>query len=520
MKAAKVGTLLFVTSLVAGCSGGGGSDPADPGSFTLAVSATVQVRQGGTATVLVEATRVAPFTGAIDVSLSSLPSAVGATTATIPAGSTSTSITVTAEASAVQGESTVTATGVDETGTLTDSATFPLLVKGVPGAMDTTWSDGETAIGTSDDFAFGLAMQADGKTVVVGSTTTTDLDMLVMRFSADGTPDASFAMDGRLVLDLGGDDQAFGVRVLADGSILVCGSSAGEMAVARLTATGAPDLTFGGGGDGFVLIPFTANADIAFAMDVLPSGKILLAGLANNGGNNDFGVAKLHAQGGLDTTFNGSGRLIRDFFAGNDIARSVIALADGTILVAGNGVESANADFMMIKLSATGVEDVNFGTGGIARADFGGATESLFTAAVQADGKILAGGQGGSTFDWALARFTAAGDPDTTWATDGTLLVDLTATSSIRAIGLGTDGSVVVAGDAGLGSANEFTFGRFNASGVADPTFGTAGLTQVDLGTAGSGAFAGALTGDGRFVAAGSASNGTDSDVGVARIWL
>lgn len=521
MKAANAVVLLFVTSLVAGCSGGGGGGgTADPGSFTVTTSTTtLELRQGESGTIDVNVVRVDPFAGEVAVSLSALPSSVTATSAMIPEGSTSATITVTAAADAPQGEATIGVSGVDSTGQLTDATTLPLLVKGQPGARDTTWGDAEIPVGTSDDLAFGMAMQADGKLVVVGSTIATDLDVLVLRFEEDGTLDAGFGTDGKLVLDLGDVDQMFGVRVLADGSILTCGSSAGEMAVARITPDGAPDTTFGGG-DGFVLVPFTTNPDTAFALDVLPSGAILLAGLANDGASNNFGVAKLDAMGALDTTFNSTGKLTRDFFGQNDIARGIVSLPDGTILVGGNASETGNADFVIVKLSATGVADVNFGSSGIARADFGGATESMFTMAVQPDGKILAGGQGGTTFDWAMARFTDAGAPDITWAGDGTLLVDLTSTSSIRTIGLDTDGGMFVAGDAGLGGNNEFAFGRFDALGVADPAFGTGGLTQVDLGSAASGAFAGVLTGDGRFVAAGSASNGTDADVGVARVWL
>ncbi|HEY7115220.1 MAG TPA: PKD domain-containing protein [Tepidisphaeraceae bacterium] len=81
--------------------------------------------------------------------------------------------------------------------------------------------------GTNDQ-AYALAVHADGKIVLVGSTEVNgQLDFAVARFNPDGSLDTTFgpAHTGQVTLDMGMDDTASGVLVGADDSILVVGTS-------------------------------------------------------------------------------------------------------------------------------------------------------------------------------------------------------------------------------------------------------------------------------------------------------
>ena len=63
------------------------------------------------------------------------------------------------------------------------------------GAVDTTYGDGGhvvVAVGADDDRGLDLAVQTDGKVVVVGEMMNADLDGFVARFDADGSLDTSF----------------------------------------------------------------------------------------------------------------------------------------------------------------------------------------------------------------------------------------------------------------------------------------------------------------------------------------
>ena len=123
--------------------------------------------------------------------------------------------------------------------------------------------------GNFDNFA-DVAVQSDGKIVVVGDTMTAsdpnvslfnaEGDAQVARFNTDGTLDDTFGVGGLVRLDLGGADGASALAIQPDdGSILVAGSSqqprgcaygsCDDVAVlARLTSSGALDTGFGSSG--------------------------------------------------------------------------------------------------------------------------------------------------------------------------------------------------------------------------------------------------------------------------------
>src|SRR4029079_18983814 len=83
-----------------------------------------------------------------------------------------------------------------------------------------------------DEFGRCTAVQADGKILVAGSITTTGAagDFLIMRYKSDGTIDSTFGKKGRKRFDFrNGNDFATAIAVLADGSILLAGTTANPL---------------------------------------------------------------------------------------------------------------------------------------------------------------------------------------------------------------------------------------------------------------------------------------------------
>lgn len=192
------------------------------------------------------------------------------------------------------------------------------------GSLDTTFGgdlDGDftpdgfavhnnTAGGNANDFAFDMVVQADGKIVVAGDSVNGagNRDMVVWRLNADGSLDNTFGgdlntdsiPDGFFVHDgaAGGSANDFGIGVALDGSgrIVVSGSSSNgadnDMAVWRLTTTGALDTTFGGDVNPVDDIPdgfFTHNnaaggnaTDNGKKITILPSGELVIVGNSFN----------------------------------------------------------------------------------------------------------------------------------------------------------------------------------------------------------------------------------------------
>src|SRR5207248_10643108 len=127
---------------------------------------------------------------------------------------------------------------------------------------------------------------------------------------------------------------------------------------------GTLDPSFGTGGK-------VIQNDIPFeAVAVQTDGKVVAVGSRSN----DFVVARYNTDGSLDTTFGTGGIKTIDFALGNgddDFASDVAVQADGKIVVVGTASTAANGDdFAIARLNADGSLDTSFGTGGKANVDF------------------------------------------------------------------------------------------------------------------------------------------------------
>lgn len=324
-----------------------------------------------------------------------------------------------------------------------------------------------------------------------------------------GDLDTSFDGNGKKAFTFGGTDAAQAVLVQPNGRIVVAGggSTANSFCVARLRANGTFDTTFGPGGKR--RISFGGETESAFGAALQPDGKIVLVG------DSDFrvAVARLNGNGTLDTTFSGDGKRL---FSWGPIGRAqaVVVMPNGKLLVGGfSGPETGNVQ--VARLTAAGALDTAFGTGGIARSDFGGDDFGLAMAR-QANGRIVIAGRSSPTLPTddtlgaIVTRFRAIGELDPDFgAGDGQ--ITLPGTSNARAVLVQPqDGKLVVAGTAD--GSQKMTVTRLRTNGMPDPAFAGDGTATIDFPavlTTGA-----ALQPDGRIVVAGS----TSGDFAVARL--
>lgn len=364
-----------------------------------------------------------------------------------------------------------------------------------------------------------LARQADGRLLVVNGSNR------LRRLLADGTPDAGFGTsgDGSVVVTSGQRTayQVSAVAVQPDGRIVVAGNApAGalgrpDMLVARYQADGALDTSFAGG-RGIASFDLSTYSDGASQVLVQPDGSILLAGVVGDpsgSGNTSFAVLRLTAAGDIDTNYGLAGLASAgdDIF---DVPRAAARTSDGGVVLVGRVATSGGslADEGIVKFTAAGVPDTSFGTrgDGVVRPRVDGSHEEARDVVVQPDGKIVVLGTSG-TFSW-LTRYLTSGQIDLTFGNQGR--AEVATPMSAWAVVLQADGSLWVAGRI----ANDFGLARFTAAGQPDTTFNGGAALAVDLFGSSDEPAAMLMQPDGRLVVAGRATNGSTIGLGLVRV--
>ena len=193
-----------------------------------------------------------------------------------------------------------------------------------------------------DDMANDMVRQPDGKLVIVGSTSTGGGNFAIARLNADGTLDTSFAGGGKETIDFGGNDAATGVALTPEGKIIVAGEGGpgSDMAVTRLNSDGSIDTSFATSGK--ELVDF-GGVDSAKGVALQSDGKIVMEGSTSAVNGGDLAVARLGANGGLDSSFNGDGKVTLDYGASKDDGTAVAIQQNGRIVVMGDGIRTTTS---------------------------------------------------------------------------------------------------------------------------------------------------------------------------------
>lgn len=301
-----------------------------------------------------------------------------------------------------------------------------------------------------------------------------------------GTLDTSFGTAGVVVAHFPTPAGANAVGVAADGRIFAGGGTI----LARFASDGELD--------GAVIEAINGKA-IAIQDD----GKAVFAGSESDVGGNSFVLLRFNADGTADQSFGSGGGVVTSFgLLDASVSALAIQPSDGAIIAGGDvGGAFALARYDGVR----GALDTSFGDGtgpaaGVVTTSFGTPIAAALAIALQADGRIVAGGCAGTsslcTTPAGLARYTTAGRLDAAFGTAGTLVdAQLPAVEGIAISGAGI---VTIGGD---------TAARRGASGSLDTTFAGAGKTHVSTGTT-SALHAVAVAANGRIVIAGAALGG------------
>ncbi|HET6249366.1 MAG TPA: CARDB domain-containing protein [Tepidisphaeraceae bacterium] len=349
-----------------------------------------------------------------------------------------------------------------------------------------------------------VAVQSDGKSVIVGTTGTPgNGDFALTRYTANGSIDTTFGTDGKVTTDFGGDDQAAAVYILPSGKILVVGTSVrtsgSEFAIAQYNADGSLDTTFGNG-TGMVLTNFatgsTPSTDLAHAVTVRGDGVFFVAGTSDASGTQDMAVSAYTPAGALLSSFGGTGRVLVDFSGGIDAAQGIALQKNGEIVLAGSTENTATGvtAIALARLKSTGILDKAFGAGGKVTKSIRGVDDEAASVAITKNQQIVVGGfsatgsmaDGTFSTDFALAEFTSSGKAVGAFS-HGAVTTSFGQPSAITKIVIAANGDIVASGrtNASLTSVVpnelEVALARYTANGALDKTFSATGTSIITL---------------------------------------
>jgi uncharacterized delta-60 repeat protein len=181
------------------------------------------------------------------------------------------------------------------------------------GSQDTLFGSNGRVITNfgATELALTLVLQPDGKIVVAGRTNKPapngNFDFALARYESAGTLDLTFGTAGLVTTDFGGSvDRAFAMALQPDGKLVVVGDSDANFALARYNSDGSLDPSFGTGGK---VITTFGGTDQASAVILQPDGKIVVAGQTDTGVSIDFALARYMPNGSLDGAFGIGGRV-------------------------------------------------------------------------------------------------------------------------------------------------------------------------------------------------------------------
>ncbi len=327
----------------------------------------------------------------------------------------------------------------------TNESTVVLWRLGVDGQLDPTFGTGgidqipvPNARGIHQ-----VAIDWQGRIVLLVSVNAQPpqtIELEVIRLKSDGSLDTSFGTNGVASTQLGANDVC-ALAIESDDSILIGGSFGatyltGQFGLIHLDSAGNLDIGFGTGG----LLGLLPGSDVATGLFQRPDGKWIVVGYYGN-------VVRLNSDFSVDTTFGAGGTGTPNIFGGNGDGNNYLLSAalqpDGKILAGGQ----FGLGFGIARLNADGSVDNSFGDQGLQSATFtapdgNGLAPGCTSIVVEPDGTIVGIGYAddvGASIDYltAEARLLPNGTFDPSFAENGQ-----------RAFGVSPDGH-----DGGLSKA-------------------------------------------------------------------
>jgi uncharacterized delta-60 repeat protein len=330
--------------------------------------------------------------------------------------------------------------------------------------------------------------QADGKIVIAGNLTAPNgidtSEYLVARFNTDGSADSSFDGDGLVRFSF--SSQPFGVGTIdlalqPDGKIVVVaqgGNNFDHARLLRLNVNGSRDQGFGTAGE--LQLRYSRFAQNPF-LELGPNGTILVVSrLGDWLTSPTVVITRVTPAGAIDPAFGTAGSIELNSPDGHLDAHALTVLPDSSMAVAGALGELTDSAPFIARVTADGRRVTSFGNNGIAVLPLLEGEGYALQLVATADGKFVATGQredSTGVMRHFVARVAANGVLDPTFGSSGRIIV----LGGIESVLVEPDGRIVLSGTTSELNQGLAWLARYNVDGSPDMSFGLRGASRTDF---------------------------------------
>lgn len=207
------------------------------------------------------------------------------------------------------------------------------------------------------------SIQQDGKIIVTGeySSGATD-EAYILRITTDGILDATFGNNGITTRHIGtnGADRVYNIKLQSDQKIILSGGTnwnfssdpSADTYLARFNPNGSPDASFGING---IVIQNFSDIDVAGSLFLQQDGKIVIGGYEKDPSVPfyNFAIRRFNTDGSLDSTFGTNGSFTSPTGSNDGAITSILQQNDGKILLAGYASNGSYNNWLLARFTTS-----------------------------------------------------------------------------------------------------------------------------------------------------------------------
>lgn len=325
------------------------------------------------------------------------------------------------------------------------------------GEMDNEFGDYGVIQRVTSDLegeANSVVIQKDNKIVVTGysiSPATNNEEITLIRFTENGIVDKSFGKKGIIVTEVSNaKDEAESVAIQNDGKIVVVGSTdhkpTTDIVLIRYNENGSIDYSFGI--NGIVITDINSSLDIGKALVIQSDGKIVVSGFTHIINKFFMTLLRYDSNGELDPTFGNSGIVITDI-NGRRGKMDMTIQKDGKIILVGPSEVESSHHFTLLRFNKNGSLDKGFGNNGLTKTIIGNYSEAEAVALDINGNIVVAGTTELGNEEFVAAMYDQNGMLVSEFGLDGIVKIGFIKNSVDRAhsVVIDNDGNIILAGE-------------------------------------------------------------------------